>query len=357
MVVVLQRHLRTCGQGGKSLKLRTSLAVMATAAVLTLSLHGQAPRDCEPKRDCTVTRTCEQRQDTRDCSTEGVIPPCVKKVDDRNCDPQWSCPDCTWFDVGCQGNRMACLANRESYRRGCEATKAAQNAIYASEFAACREAAKQMSADDIAKAQVNCENEKAAQNTLYAAEFSKCQSEAALARGECERVKAREREECEAGLRGPFSCNAVDTVGRLGKTKIEYVDLAAVRTRWLTSPPSASEGWLDTACVAEGAGTPYRDAVLSSDGFWTIDVHLNAFSIDDVKRPAGLRYVRILIRPPKWGGGRAHVVANEHYITPRDRIRFAGPVLIERTSAGEVLVVQPVDDLSVLAMPGPASPR
>jgi hypothetical protein len=146
-------------------------------------------------------------------------------------------------------------------------------------------------------------------------------------------------------------------VSRLSKTRLQYSDLTAARTRWLSSPTSGTEGWLDTACVAEGTGNPYRDAILSSDGFWTIDIQLESFRIGDVAKPQGVRYVRLLIRPQKWGGGRAQAVANEHYITTRDRVRFAGPVVVERNAEGDILEVQPVDELEVTDRAGTPLPQ
>jgi hypothetical protein len=155
-------------------RVRIRRVILLVLAVVAFALRADEARDCEPKRDCTLAvKKCEQRRDTRDCTATTGTTPCVRKTDTRDCEPQWSCPNCDWFDVGCIGSRAACEVNRETYRRGCEAAKAAQNAAYAAEFAACREAAeKATTAEEIVKAREACEAERDAQNSLYAAEFA-----------------------------------------------------------------------------------------------------------------------------------------------------------------------------------------
>jgi hypothetical protein len=358
-VPIFVRRVR--GTHKPSRRRRTCRAIGRVFVIATLSLssaYGADDRDCDPKIDCaTSAKRCVLREDTRDCTS--AVPPCVRQTDTRDCEPPFACPTCDWFDVGCIVSRDACASNREIYRKSCEGVKAAQNAAYAAQFAACREAVDHSSTQETARAVANCENERDANNKLYASEFSRCQSEMALVKAECERNKVRLREECDAGLRAPFSCNAAATMSRLSRNKVLYVDLGPYRARWLTSPPSAAEGWLDTSCMATGSGVPYRDAVLSSDGFWTIDVQLDTLRINDSIKPPGTRYMRVLIRPKQWGGGRAHIVADEHYITTRDHLKFAGPVVIEHYGDVEVLEIQPIDamDLTDGGVGSPSSPK
>jgi hypothetical protein len=193
-----------------------------------------------------------------------------------------------------------------------------------------------------------CEEAKSAQNAIFESEYSKCQNQLTLEKLACETNKVLMKAACEEGRRGPFSCDAIDTVRGLRSVPQTYVDRTQQRAEWLGSPEKTlGEGWIDTACEAKGTGIPYYDAVLSSDGFWTIEVKLESFRIGDVEKPGGPRFVRLVIRPRKWGGGKAHDFASARYITRMDRIAFGGPVVIDR-SAPPSLEVHPVDDLEVV---------
>lgn len=304
--------------------------------------------DCDPKADCAPKGTCTLKEDSRICNSESASP-CVLQVDTRDCNPHWSCEsNCPWFDVGCAGRKAACEANKAAFRTACEAAKAAQNAAYASARTSCQAAFdKNVQAGDAAKTRAACEEAKAAQNALYAAAYTQCQKQLDVDRVICEETRDRQRRECEQGLRGPFSCSAAETMQRLSTKPEAYIDKTHQRVGWLTSGVTTTEGWLATACNAKGVGVPYHEAVLSSDGFWTIDVRLEAFSIGDVSKPSGNRYVRLVLRPLTLGGGKAHELADNHYITVRDVLAFSGPIVIERAPSAS-LEVHVVDDLELL---------
>jgi hypothetical protein len=191
-----------------------------------------------------------------------------------------------------------------------------------------------------------CETAKLVQNAFYKAQYNQCQTQKEVEKLECERNKGELQAACEAGRRGPFSCDAEETMQHLSGIRVPAFDPTQQRSAWLTSGDTTlREGWIDTACVAHGAGTPYRDAVLSSDGFWTIDITLDSFSIGNVEKPKGARYLRLVVRPLKWGGGTAHDLVGSHYITAHDRIEFSGPVILNREA--KILEVHPIDDLQV----------
>jgi hypothetical protein len=330
------------------------IRLFAVLTVLSrLGVADAASRDCDPKMDCTPSKQCVQKTDDRNCAVVAQLPECVLKTDTRDCEPKWGCEQCAWFDVGCLGSRAACEANKVAYRAGCEQSKAAQNAVYAAEFSACRaDREKQLSPDQIERRRVECQEAQAAQNKLYASELTKCQTELDLERQQCERTRTRLREACEAGLRGPFSCDVAGTMALLSRSKLPFVDETQQRVAALTGEASPTQRWMDTACTARGRGVPYRNAVLSSDGFWTIDLALQSFSIGDVAKPSGERFIRLIIRPPTWGGGKAHEVANSHYITTQDTVVFGGALVVDRVPASS-LEVHVVDDFEIVIKDGP----
>jgi hypothetical protein len=43
----------------------------------------------------------------------------------RDCNPNWNCESCAWYDVGCDARRLGCEADKVRYRAQCEAEKEA----------------------------------------------------------------------------------------------------------------------------------------------------------------------------------------------------------------------------------------
>ena len=100
-------------------------------------------------------------------------------------------------------------------------------------------------------------------------------------------------------------------------------------------------GWTDTGCSGRGIGNLVRKAQHSTDGFWTLDVALAAFAID--QRVAGTGcFLRIEVEP----GTGAHTVCSERVIAARLAVRFAGPLLID--TDGPFLEVHPAGDFEVI---------
>ena len=84
-----------------------------------------------------------------------------------------------------------------------------------------------------------------------------------------------------------------------------------------------------------------RDAAHSSDKFYTVDVKLVSFSIQG-RQAGGDRFLRIEIEP----SGGAHPYAAHHALKNGDRIRFAGPILIDTDLPSPFLEVHPIDDFA-----------
>jgi len=131
-------------------------------------------------------------------------------------------------------------------------------------------------------------------------------------------------------------CDAPKTIGQLDAAPQPPLSWFARLLAWFTTPFKrlGISGWTETGCWAVGAGSPVRDAQWSTDGFWTVDVSLDAFTIGDRSAPAG-RYVRLEIEPDT----HAHRVAAKERITPSHRLEFAGPVLVDED--GPFLEVHP----------------
>lgn len=316
---------------------------LAAALLFAVQLHA---RDCNPKMNCEVQNTCPKKVDTTDCSALAQGLPCPLKTDDVDCEPRWVCPSsCPWFDVSCVGSKAACEANKASYRAGCEQARAVHNAVYAAEKKACEaERAVQASDAQIAHRRENCEATKAAQNAIYASNYARCQEEITLEQQQCQRARDRLRDACQAGLRGPFSCDANEVMAMLSTKPQPFVDETNERGSALSG--ESGTPWMDTACEVRGTGIPYRDAVLSADGFWTIDLRVLSLSIGELQKPKGDRFIRLVIRPRAWGGGKAQEIANGHYITIRDTLDFAGALMIDRIPTAS-LEVHVGDELTI----------
>jgi hypothetical protein len=100
-------------------------------------------------------------------------------------------------------------------------------------------------------------------------------------------------------------------------------------------------GWTDTGCFGSGRGSLVRNAQHSTDGFWTLDVALDAFAIGELPAAAG-RFLRIEVEP----GTAAHAVCSAQLIEARSEVRFAGPLLVD--TDGPFLEVHPAGEFEVI---------
>lgn len=178
-----------------------------------------------------------------------------------------------------------------------------------------------------------CELAKAAQNRGYEIAKAACETQKAAEKFDFERVKTQMRVACELGLDGPFSCSAGEVLGQLRTSPQEGLTDFEELSGAISTPIKKLGGqlsWRETACSASGTAIPYRNSQRSTDDFCTLDVQLITFSIDGNQKPTGDRFLRLEVLP----GSRASQVCASRTISTRDRIRFGGPVKIDKHFPG-----------------------
>ena len=89
-------------------------------------------------------------------------------------------------------------------------------------------------------------------------------------------------------------------------------------------------GWVTTGCSANGVGTLVRDAAHSTDGFTTLDLRLDRFSVGGQAPPAG-KFLRLEVRP--------NVAPPPQPLLAGKRVSFSGPVLIDMDLQGGGLLL------------------
>ncbi|HWZ45477.1 MAG TPA: hypothetical protein VNW97_18525 [Candidatus Saccharimonadales bacterium] len=144
-------------------------------------------------------------------------------------------------------------------------------------------------------------------------------------------------------------CNPDWIIAHLGKHSEDRLDGFDRDIGFLTTPFKrlGVGGWVDTGCDATAEGWPVRDAQHSTDGFWTIDVKLQKFSIMGRSMPAGPQlFVRIEVEP----GTAAHAKAGAR---TNQFIRFHGHVLIDTHHGDELVEVHPADPITLAPEPQP----
>lgn len=141
------------------------------------------------------------------------------------------------------------------------------------------------------------------------------------------------------------TCNAAAEISRLSQAPQKKVPWFARFFAFLTTPFKrlGLSGWEETGCTATGAGTPVRNAQRSTDGFWTIDLHLSEMVIGE--QPATLlppnRYLRLEVEPRT----RAHDRCEGTQVAPSHVIRFGGALVVDKD--GPFFEVHPGDDFEI----------
>lgn len=138
-------------------------------------------------------------------------------------------------------------------------------------------------------------------------------------------------------------CNPDWVINHLGTHAEDRLDPASREIGFLTTPLKrlGFGGWVDTGCEATAKGWPVRNAQHSTDGFWTIDVKLKEFRIQNRMLKANLqRWVRIEVEPNTPAHAKAAARANT-------LISFHGHVLIDTHHADELIEVHPVDPITL----------
>jgi hypothetical protein len=140
-------------------------------------------------------------------------------------------------------------------------------------------------------------------------------------------------------------CDPDATIGLVSRRPQEPLSWVDRAIAFLTTPFKflGISGWKETGCNAEASGRLVHDAQHSTDGFWTIDVALESFSIGST--PAGAqppKFVRVEVEPRT----AAHAVCAASQIAAHIEIAFGGPVVID--TDGPFLEVHPDGDFRVL---------
>jgi hypothetical protein len=141
-------------------------------------------------------------------------------------------------------------------------------------------------------------------------------------------------------------CNPEWVLQHLGTHAEDSLDDFDKAVGFLTTPLKRMGigGWVDTGCDATAEGWPVRDAQHSTDGFWTIDVKLQQFTINGNNVGKLQRFVRIEVEPGTPAHGSAAAKANSF-------IRFNGRVLIDTHHGDELIEVHPWDPITLAPEP------
>ncbi len=132
------------------------------------------------------------------------------------------------------------------------------------------------------------------------------------------------------------ACDAAGTVALLSKEPQDALGWFSRFIAFLTTPFKriGISGWKETGCTGEGTGRPVRDAQHSTDGFYTIDVALQALTLGAEDAPAG-RCLRLEIEP----GTRAHEVCARGPVRQGKLVSFGGALVID--TDGPFLEIHP----------------
>jgi hypothetical protein len=132
------------------------------------------------------------------------------------------------------------------------------------------------------------------------------------------------------------ACDATATVAMLSRGPQEALGWFSRLIAFLTTPFKriGISGWKETGCAGEGSGRPVRDAQHSTDGFYTIDVALEALTVGGIPAPEGL-YLRLEVEP----GTRAHEVCAKAPIKQGTLVTFGGALVID--ADGPFLEIHP----------------
>ena len=150
-----------------------------------------------------------------------------------------------------------------------------------------------------------------------------------------------------------IACDAEGTIGQLSTEPQPALSWFDRVIAFLTTPFKflGISGWKETGCDADAVGRPVRDAQHSTDGFWTIDVRLEALRV--ATTPADLKpesFIRIEVEP----GTKAHEVCAARSVIKDMELAFGGAVVVD--TDGPFLEVHPEDDFRVLMTRGGAAP-
>lgn len=135
------------------------------------------------------------------------------------------------------------------------------------------------------------------------------------------------------------SCSAPATLAALATSSHSPLTDVDKNSGLLTTPLKrlGYSGWNPTGCSGQGQGTLTQDASHSSDGFWTVDVSLQQFTIDGLPAPPN-RYIRIELEP----NFPANAYAGKAPLKKGEVVLFRGPVVFDNDPP-RFLEVHPID--------------
>ena len=143
----------------------------------------------------------------------------------------------------------------------------------------------------------------------------------------------------------PVVCDAQGTIAMLSEKPQQPLSCFDRFIAFLTTPFKrlGISGWKETGCVAQARGKPVRDAQHSTDGFWTIDVRLEAFSIGSTPTcPIHGLYLRLEVEPKT----AAHTVCAEAPILQGMHLALGGAIVID--TDGPFLELHPEGDFQIV---------
>jgi hypothetical protein len=142
------------------------------------------------------------------------------------------------------------------------------------------------------------------------------------------------------------ACDAPRTIAMLSREPQKGLGWLSRWMAFLTTPFKflGIFGWTDTGCAARASGSPVRDAQHSTDGFWTIDVELDAFRIGNATAEPP-RFLRLEIEP----GTPAHDVCSGRQILASAALSFGGPIVVD--TDGPFLELHPDADFAISEIP------
>jgi hypothetical protein len=155
----------------------------------------------------------------------------------------------------------------------------------------------------------------------------------------------REARERRPEMFAAVPCDALGTIAKLSTDPQEALSWFGRFIAFLTTPFKflGISGWQETGCEAQASGRPVRDAQHSTDGFWTIDVRLEAFWIGTSSTdPAPPKYIRLEVEPDT----KAHDVCAATRVLGGMELAFAGAVVVD--TDGPFLEVHPEGDFRIV---------
>lgn len=166
------------------------------------------------KMNCSAVGDCSLKEDKRSCDLQSDARDCSLQTDNRDCSAGEDTRDCSTpigiNDPICEASKAFQNGLYATQKATCEASKTAQNGLYATQKAAC-ETSKSTQNGLYATQKLTCETGKTGQNAMYVGEKTVCEAGKSGGKALCEVTKAAAYQLCRLGnlysgdLMGPES--------------------------------------------------------------------------------------------------------------------------------------------------------